>query len=203
MKFISIGSSLAKAARSNISSSRSTTLANESLKIPLSEAKTSIRGRFNFSKGMRSNLTTRPVPSLTGSAPTNARTIATDSPRVLIASSPHRVTATVSGYAPSFASRCCRIISFAAFCPLAHAPALGMRYGSSACMFRPVGNTDVPSRSKSPPGAGGTYPPERALMTLSISSVVRHSRWLISVASFSIMVLLCVLVVARSSSCCF
>ena len=38
--------------------------------------------------------------SLTGFAPTSASAIARLSPRVLIASSPHSITATVSGYAP-------------------------------------------------------------------------------------------------------
>ena len=32
-----------------------------------------------------------------------------------------------------------------------------IRYGSSAWILRPVGKTEVPSRSKSPPGAGRTY----------------------------------------------
>ena len=79
MKFISIGSS-ALARRSNMSSSKSTTFAKESLNIPLNDARTSILGLRSSSNGIKSYLTTLPVPSLIGRAPTKARTIAIDSP---------------------------------------------------------------------------------------------------------------------------
>mmetsp|Transcript_36304 Transcript_36304/g.85358 ORF Transcript_36304/g.85358 Transcript_36304/m.85358 type:complete len:201 (+) Transcript_36304:688-1290(+) len=100
MKFISTGSS-ASAARFSTSSSSSITLANESRKIPDSDASTSTRGRPSFSSGISSKRTTRPVASTTGCAPIRPRTTATDSPLVLIASSPHRFTATVSGSSPA------------------------------------------------------------------------------------------------------
>lgn len=77
------------AAVSNRSSKRSTTLAKLSLKIPERLASTSTRGRPSSGRGTSSYLTTRPVASLTGLAPTSARAIATLSPRVLMASKPH------------------------------------------------------------------------------------------------------------------
>lgn len=65
---------------------------------------THIRASALPSKGMSSNLAMRPVPSFTGRAPTRCSTMATLSPLVLMASRPHRFTATVSGKAESFCS---------------------------------------------------------------------------------------------------
>mmetsp|Transcript_153853 Transcript_153853/g.279456 ORF Transcript_153853/g.279456 Transcript_153853/m.279456 type:complete len:203 (+) Transcript_153853:742-1350(+) len=177
-KFNSGGSS-ACAARRNRSSRRSTTLAKVSRNMPDIMHNTSRRGRPpNVSNGRSSKRTIRPVPSLTSAAPTNARTIATLSPFVLMASSPHKFTLTVSGYIPSCSARCWAMIASAASVPRSTAAGLGMRYGSNAWMLRPVGRTPGPSRSKSPPAAGRTYSPFMARTTPVSSFVVwlRRSR---------------------------
>lgn len=168
----------------NITQKR-TTLANESRKMPESDARTSTRGRPSSASGTSSYLTMRPVASFTGRAPTRLRRMATDSPRVLMASSPQSITATVSGYTPSLAARCCSRILRAASCPRCQAAGEGRRYGSSAWMLRPVGSTPVPSRSRSPPTPGSTYSPFSALRMDAVSSVLRSSSRLISSASSS------------------
>mmetsp|Transcript_4671 Transcript_4671/g.10408 ORF Transcript_4671/g.10408 Transcript_4671/m.10408 type:complete len:207 (-) Transcript_4671:3051-3671(-) len=183
-----------------MSSSRSTTLAKESRKIPDRLASTSILGLPSSSILTRSNRTTLPVPSFTGFAPTRERTMAMDSPRVLIVSRPHNVTAVVSGNFPSLLCWCCLITSSAASWPLIQAPADGIRYGSRACIFFPVGSTDVPSRNRSPPGFGGTYPPSRAVTTASSSSVLRDRSETMSVASVHIESPSAVLILEVSSS---
>mmetsp|Transcript_10513 Transcript_10513/g.44746 ORF Transcript_10513/g.44746 Transcript_10513/m.44746 type:complete len:273 (-) Transcript_10513:305-1123(-) len=187
MKFFSSGSS-ASAARLNASSSRPTTLAKESRKMPDMLHSTSTRGRpggSSSSRGMSSYRATRPVPSFTARAPTSSSTMPTDSPFVLIASRPQRLTDTVSGNAPSFAARCCANNACAMRLPRSAAAGLGMRYGSSAWMLRPVGNTPGPSRSRSPPAAGGRYSPFRARSAPLSSSVFRRSSSRISNASSS------------------
>lgn len=52
-------------------------------------------------KSLAPHLATLPVPSVTGLAPTRCSTMPTLSPLVLIASRPHRLTATVSGSLPA------------------------------------------------------------------------------------------------------
>lgn len=48
------------------------------------------------------------------------------------------LTATVSGQVPSLAALCCSRMASAAAVPLSRAAALGILYGSSACMLRPA-----------------------------------------------------------------
>mmetsp|Transcript_9530 Transcript_9530/g.37122 ORF Transcript_9530/g.37122 Transcript_9530/m.37122 type:complete len:236 (+) Transcript_9530:1189-1896(+) len=67
--------------------------------------------------------------------------------------------------------------------PLSAAAGLGILYGSSAWMLRPVGSTPGPSRRRSPPVAGGTYSPPNARMTPVSSSVFFLSKSRISTAS--------------------
>mmetsp|Transcript_10304 Transcript_10304/g.27470 ORF Transcript_10304/g.27470 Transcript_10304/m.27470 type:complete len:279 (+) Transcript_10304:243-1079(+) len=176
IKFISSGSSSALAARRNMSSSRNTTCSKQSRKIPDIDTSTSILGRPSASNGISSKDAVRPVASHTSLAPTRPSTSPTLSPRVLILSRTHSGTATVSGYAPSLSARCFSMSASASAAPLAYARALGMRYGSSEKMFRPVGNTSFPSRSTSPPSAGGTYPPRSATKRLRNSSSLCISR---------------------------
>mmetsp|Transcript_6901 Transcript_6901/g.25387 ORF Transcript_6901/g.25387 Transcript_6901/m.25387 type:complete len:260 (-) Transcript_6901:2354-3133(-) len=111
--------------------------------------------------------------------------MATDSPFVLIASSPQRFTDTVSGNAPSFAAACCSRIAAATRAPRSVAAGDGIRYGSSAWMLRPVGNTPGPSRRRSPPTAGGRYSPFRTVSIPESSSTLRRSSDRISTASSS------------------
>mmetsp|Transcript_77889 Transcript_77889/g.130790 ORF Transcript_77889/g.130790 Transcript_77889/m.130790 type:complete len:224 (-) Transcript_77889:276-947(-) len=180
-KFMSVGSAAA-AARCMQSSNSSTMFGNVSLKMPDKFARMSMRGLPSSSKGISSKRTIRPVPSRSGRAPTSASAMASDSPRVLIASSPHNITATVSGYVSCLA-KCCSTIFCAAILPLSHAPAEGMRYGSRAWMLRPVGRTSYPSRSRSPPVAGRTYSPLRARSIPEISWGVCRSLSRIRAAS--------------------
>mmetsp|Transcript_8911 Transcript_8911/g.27048 ORF Transcript_8911/g.27048 Transcript_8911/m.27048 type:complete len:249 (-) Transcript_8911:127-873(-) len=147
---------------------------------------TSMRGRPSSSSGTSSKRATRPVPSVTGRAPTSSSTMPTLSPLVLMASRPHRLTATVSGSAPLFASACAWRICVATSAPRARAAAEGMRYGSSAWMLRPVGSTPSPSRNRSPPASGRTYSPASALRTASSSSVLRCSSARMSTARSSL-----------------
>mmetsp|Transcript_39448 Transcript_39448/g.97678 ORF Transcript_39448/g.97678 Transcript_39448/m.97678 type:complete len:213 (+) Transcript_39448:1229-1867(+) len=107
----------------------------------------------------------------------------TDSPLVLIASSPHRLTLTVSGYAPSLAARCCSMMARATRAPRSAAAGEGMRYGSRAWMLRPVGSTPGPSRSRSPPTAGSRYSPLSAFIAPLSSSTLRRRSERISTAS--------------------
>lgn len=86
-----------------------------------------MRGRPRSARGVRANRATRPVASATGAAPTSLNTMATDSPFVLMASRPHRLTATVSGKAPLFWAWWADTIWSAARAPRAMAAALGMR----------------------------------------------------------------------------
>ena len=148
--------------------------------------KTSMRGRPSSSRGINSYRATRPVFSLTDRAPSKAKTMATDSPLVLMASRPQRLTETVSGNCPSFSCRCLAMISLATSLPRMNAALDGMRYGSNACIFLPVGKTPGPSRSKSPPAAGWTQSPFNALTKpTSNSSLLRCKRLLIVIASES------------------
>mmetsp|Transcript_1626 Transcript_1626/g.6167 ORF Transcript_1626/g.6167 Transcript_1626/m.6167 type:complete len:224 (+) Transcript_1626:2036-2707(+) len=156
--------------------------------MPLMLHSTSTRGLpfgKSSSRGISSYRATLPVPSFTERAPISSRTIPTDSPLVLIASSPHRLTLTVSGYWSSFSFRCCFKMACAIFLPRSAAATLGMRYGSKAWMLRPVGSTPGPSLSKSPPAAGARYSPFNALSAPINSSVFRRSKDRMETASSS------------------
>ena len=100
----------------------------ETAHAPLMLASTSMRGRPSSSSGSSSNRTMRPVPSFIGLAPTSASRIPTLSPFVLMASSPHSDTATVSGYAPSASlSRCDWRMDSAIYKPRSMAAGDGIR----------------------------------------------------------------------------
>mmetsp|Transcript_3911 Transcript_3911/g.11358 ORF Transcript_3911/g.11358 Transcript_3911/m.11358 type:complete len:207 (+) Transcript_3911:1227-1847(+) len=185
MKFISGGSS-ASAALLKRSSKSSTTFWKLSRKIPLMLQSTSMRGRPSSSRGTSSKRAMRPVPSLRGRAPTSCSTMATDSPFVLMASKPQRFTDTVCGRTPLFAALWDSRMDSATATPRCRAAAPGILYGSRAWMFRPVGSTPAPSRSRSPPASGRMYSPFSARSTECTSSVFWSSSPAMSMASLTL-----------------
>ena len=148
---------------------------------------TSTRGRpfgSSSSRGISSYRATRPGALLHRA---RADELQHDTHRLalrLMASKPQRFTETVSGYAPSLAARCCASNARAMRLPRSAAAGLGMRYGSSAWMLRPVGSTPGPSR----PAARrpGRYSPFQSPQApAASSSVFRRSSSRISRASSS------------------